>query len=90
MDEAEDLSVSGSGRWVASRRADHRQDGLVCLPARGARCRHREAHYTAHNHEESPEPLHNHLETVGMTGFYLPRPIPASILDHSCCGPAYL
>ena len=31
-----------------SRRADHRQDGLVCLPARGARCRHREARHAAH------------------------------------------
>ena len=36
------------GQWLASRRTDHRQDGLVCLPARGARCRHQEARNAAH------------------------------------------
>ena len=47
MDEAEDLSVSGFGRWLASRRTDHRQDGLVCLPG-AARAAGLEKHVTPH------------------------------------------
>jgi len=43
MNEAEDVSVPRTGRWLASRRADHRQDGLVRLPERSTRCWHREA-----------------------------------------------
>src|SRR3982074_3146465 len=48
MDEAEDLPVSGSGRWLASRCAHHRQGGLVRLSERGTGCRDREAHLCAH------------------------------------------